>query len=229
MTPPTAPESPVAASSERKTRRVYIIDDDSQIRKSLHFLLASSDIIAWPFASCGDFLEQLADLAPAPILLDIRMPQIDGLQMLEILGERQVPWPVIIMTAHGDVSIAVRAMKLGAIDFVEKPFRPDLLDTVLEQAFTQLDRIEQSVHRRDEARRLIGQLSKREREIIAILMEGVLNKEAAHRLGLSIRTVEMHRGNALAKLGLRSVAEVVTLISAAKLGPDGLGAPPPKP
>lgn len=229
MTPPTAPESPVAASSERKTRRVYIIDDDSQIRKSLHFLLASSDIIAWPFASCGDFLEQLADLAPAPILLDIRMPQIDGLQMLEILGERQVPWPVIIMTAHGDVSIAVRAMKLGAIDFVEKPFRPDLLDTVLEQAFTQLDRIEQSVHRRDEARRLIGQLSKREREIIAILMEGVLNKEAAHRLGLSIRTVEMHRGNALAKLGLRSVAEVVTLISAAKLGPDGLGSPPPKP
>ncbi|GGB65686.1 response regulator transcription factor [Blastomonas aquatica] len=222
MTSPTTPGNPIVASAKRPARRVYIIDDDSQIRKSLHFLLGSSDIHAWPFSSCGDFLEQLADLAPAPILLDIRMPEIDGLQMLEILGERQIPWPVVIMTAHGDVSIAVRAMKLGAIDFVEKPYRPDLLDAVLEQAFTQLDRMEQSVHRRDEARRLIEHLSKREREIIAILMEGVLNKEVAHRLGLSIRTVEMHRGNALAKLGLRSVAEVVTLINAAKLGPDGL-------
>ena len=210
------------STTVRARRSVYIIDDDSHMRQSLHFLLASCDIDAWPFAGCLDFIEQLPQLAPAPIMLDIRMPSIDGLQMLAILRERTVSWPVIIMTAHGDVTIAVRAMKLGAIDFLEKPFRPEVLDIVLDQAFSQLDRLEHSTQKRNEARDLIGLLSKRESEIVAILMEGAPNKEVAHRLALSIRTVEMHRSNAFAKLGLRSVAEVVALVGAADLGSQGL-------
>lgn len=225
LTVTTDPNKPVATD---KRRSVYIIDDDSHMRQSLHFLLASCDIDAWPFAGCPDFIEQLPQLTPAPIMLDIRMPSIDGLQMLGILRERAVSWPVIIMTAHGDVTIAVRAMKLGAIDFLEKPFRPEALDMVLDQAFSQLDRMEQSKQMRDEARELVGLLTRRESEIVAILMEGVPNKEVAHRLGLSIRTVEMHRGNAFAKLGLRSVAEVIALVSAADLGAQGLRSVAPK-
>lgn len=198
-------------------RCVYIIDDDVDVRKSLHFLLASSAITAWPFAAGADFLDQLPGLAPAPILLDVRMPVIDGMQMLAILHERAVTWPVVIMTAHGDVTIAVRAMKLGAIDFLEKPFQPDMLDRVLHNAFEIVDETERTLRERDEARRLIGQLSRRESEIVAILLEGVSNKVAAYRLALSARTVEMHRGNALAKLKLRSIAEVIALVAKADL------------
>ncbi|WP_421854863.1 response regulator transcription factor [Novosphingobium sp.] len=207
-------------------RRAYIIDDDADVRKSLHFLLGVSAITAWPFAESADFLDQLPQLAPAPILLDIRMPQIDGLQMLAILKEREIPWPVIVMTAHGDVSVAVRAMKLGAIEFLEKPFGPDMLEAVLDQAYGELGRIESTAQTRRAARHLLGQLSRREGEVLTILMEGVPNKVAAHRLDLSTRTVEMHRGNALAKLGLKSIAEAVALVAAAGLTGQPLGASP---
>lgn len=213
-------EAEVAASEAQPSRRVYIIDDDSDVRKSLHFLLSSSSITAWPFGAAADFLDQLPDLAPAPILLDIRMPDIDGLQLLAILKERAVSWPVIIMTAHGDVAVAVRAMKLGAIEFIEKPFGPDLLDHALDQAFGILDRTEQALRVREHARYLFGQLSRRESEIIAILMEGVPNKLVAHRLDLSIRTVEMHRGNALSKLEVKSIAEVMALAATADFTPQ---------
>ena len=209
--------SEAEATIAPRARSVYIIDDDAAVRKSLHFLLASSGVKAWPFAAAADFIDQLAELAPAPILLDIRMPDIDGLQMLEILKQRSVLWPVIVMTAHGDVTIAVRAMKLGAVEFLEKPFQPGMLDIVLEQVFGTFEQTESSLRGRDDARKLIGQLSRREREIVTILMEGVPNKLVAHRLGLSTRTVEMHRGNALAKLGLKSIAEVIALVASADL------------
>ncbi|WP_298191025.1 response regulator [Novosphingobium sp.] len=204
-------------------RRVYLIDDDADVRKSLHFLLGVSSITAWPFAESADFLDQLDELPPAPILLDIRMPRIDGLQMLALLKEREITWPVIMMTAHGDIAVAVRAMKLGAIEFLEKPFEPDLLEQALDQAYGVLGRIERTVQSRRRARQLLGQLSRRESEVLTILMEGVPNKIAAHRLDLSPRTVEMHRGNALAKLGLKSIAEAVALVTAADLGGHPLG------
>jgi len=196
-------------------RRVYIVDDDSDVRKSLHFLLSASGITAWPFAAATDFLEQLPSLAPAPILLDIRMADIDGIQLLTMLKERHVSWPVIIMTAHGDVSVAVRAMKLGASEFIEKPFGPDLLENALKQAFEMLEQTMRIQRNRDHARRLFGELTNREREIVDVLMEGVPNKLVAHRLGLSVRTVEMHRGNALAKLEVKSIAEVMALAAMA--------------
>jgi two-component system response regulator FixJ len=206
-----------SAESVGGARQVYVIDDDIDVRKSLHFLLASSSIIGWPFATSADFLDQLPGLVPAPILLDIRMPIIGGLQTLEILRERGISWPVIVMTAHGDVTVAVRAMKLGAMDFLEKPFKSDLLDCVLDNAFNILAQTQRLLGVRDHARRLIGGLSKRESETVALLIEGVPNKIAAHRLGLSARTVEMHRSNALTKLGLKSIPEVIALVTAADL------------
>lgn len=195
--------------------RIYVVDDDSDVRKSLHFMLSAADIKVWPFATAADFLDELPFLTPAPILLDIRMADIDGLQLLEILQERGLTWPVIILTAHGDVGVAVRAMKLGAIEFLEKPFAAEALNQAIEQSFCLLDQNVGVMAARDNARDLIGHLTPRERETIAVLMEGVPNKEVAHRLNLSVRTVEMHRANGLAKLKVKSIAEVVGLAGAA--------------
>lgn len=194
-----------------KDRIIYVVDDDASVRRSLHFMLSSRAMNVWPFASATDFLDQLPMLIHAPILLDIRMANIDGLQLLEILKERGVSWPVIILTAHGDVGVAVRAMKLGAIEFLEKPFAPELLDNAIHQAFALLEQTGHLMSERDRARHRFGQLTARESETMAILMEGVPNKEVAHRLNLSVRTVEMHRANALLKLGVRSIVEVVSL------------------
>lgn len=203
-----------------KKRVIYVIDDDISVRRSLHFMFSSPSVNVWPFATAMDFIDQLPSLSPAPILLDIRMANIDGLQLLEILKERAVSWPVIIMTAHGDVGVVVRAMKLGAIEFLEKPFAPELLDDALDQAFEQLEQNKHLISERDPARQKIGQLTMRESETMAILMEGAPNKEVAHRLNLSVRTVEMHRANALAKLGVKSIAEVVQLANVAGVTPE---------
>lgn len=212
-----------------ETRRtVYVIDDDRQVRTSLHFLLASSGVDAWPFADCSDFIAQLPNLDAAPILVDVRMPEVDGFRMLEILKEQSVGWPVIIMTGHGDVATAVRAMKLGAIDFLEKPFPASLLDDVLSEAFRALDEMTVTTQAREDARYLIAQLSKRELEVVSILLGGATNKMVAQRLGLSARTVEMHRSNAIAKLGLKTVPEILSLITTAGLDPQSLAATTPR-
>lgn len=190
---------------------VYIIDDDADVRKSLHFLLASSWINGWPFGSAADFIDGLPELAPAPLLLDVRMPGIDGLQMLALLKDLKVDWPVVVMTAHSDVIIAVRAMKLGAIEFLEKPFQPEDLDHALAHAFELLDLRRGALAARDEARVAISRLTRREREICCILMEGVANKAVAFRLGLSVRTVELHRNNAFKKMNIKSIPQFIKI------------------
>lgn len=199
------------------THHIYVIDDDSDVRKSLHFRLMASSITVWPFGDAGDFLDQIGGLNPAPILLDLLMPGIDGLQVLATLREREVQWPVIVMTAHGDVPIAVRAMKLGAIEFLEKPFPVGTLDRALDHAFRLLDSVVRSGSARAEARRLVDLLTPRKLEILTILTTGMQNKVVANRLGISVRTVEMHRSNALAKISLKSIAEVLALLRAAEL------------
>lgn len=199
------------------TNRVYVVDDDSEIRKSLHFMFSASSIVVWPFASALDFLAHLPHLSPAPILLDIQMPDIDGLQLLKILKDKGVIWPAVIMTAHGTIEVAVRAMKLGAVEFIEKPFEPESLEQAVSMAFGMLNRGEQGQLAYERAHYLFGQLTKREREVMAILVEGVPNKEAAYRLSLSVRTIEMHRGNALAKLNVRSLTEVVRIMNMGRI------------
>lgn len=212
-----SPEACGAGQPAAGSRRVYIIDDDIDIRRSLHFLLSASDITAWPFSDAADFLDQVTTLAPAPILLDVRMPGISGIELLGMLQDRDVRWPVIVMTAHGDVPVAVRAMKLGAIEFLEKPFQAGMLDQALDYGFRVLEQVTASTAERDGARRRFALLTPREREVVDILALGVPNKLVADRLGLSARTVEMHRGKALGKLGLKSIAEVVALRAVADL------------
>lgn len=203
-------------AGEPSPQTVYVIDDNLEMRKSLHFLLSTLGMRSWPFPSGLEFLEQLDHLAPAPILLDMRMSGLDGHGVLTELSERDVRWPTIMMTGHGDIAIAVNTMKLGAIDFLEKPFEAETLEVALKRGFALLADYLQGESRRAVAVRMINSLSRREAEVIDGLVSGLPNKLVAHRLGLSTRTVEMHRANAIAKLEGRSMAEVATILALAK-------------
>lgn len=191
--------------------QVYVIDDDLQIRRSLHFLLSSSGYQCWTFSSALDFLEHLPNLTPAPILLDVRMEKISGIDLLAILADRGIRWPVIIMTAHGDIATAVQTIKLGAIEFLEKPFELETLESILQPAFANLLQIQAAEEVRNNSMRLFEALTAREFEVVSQLTAGAPNKEVAFNLSLSTRTVEMHRSNALAKLHVKSIAEVLRL------------------
>ncbi len=189
----------------------YVIDDELQMRRSLHFLLSNSGYQCWTFASASDFLENLPNLTPSPILLDVRMEKVSGIDLLSILADHGIKWPVIIMTAHGDIATAVQALKLGAIEFLEKPFELEMLQSVLQSASANLLQIQKLEHAKQNSKRLFDKLTAREYEVISQLAAGSANKEVAFHLSLSPRTVEMHRSNALSKLHVRSIAEVLRL------------------
>ena len=194
---------------------VYVIDDESEVRRSLHFLLSTMGLVSWPFVSAQDFLDNIPTLEPAPILLDIRMPTMDGLQLMSVMRQRGVDWPIIAISGHGDIQVAVKAIKLGAAEFLEKAFQFHELETCLHAAFVQLAELNNISNARNAARATFELLSPREKEIITVLMKGISNKAAANVLNLSVRTVEMHRGNALDKLQVRSIAEVIRLSNTA--------------
>ena len=190
---------------------VYVVDDDIAVRRSLQFLLSTAGFTSWPFSCSFDFLDNLPNLRPAPILLDINMPEIDGMDLLSELSNREIKWPVIVMTGDANISVAVQAIKNGAVDLLEKPLDVHLLEAALGDAVKQLSNIKDSDETRCNARRLFERLSSREAEILAILIDGLPNKVAAHRLSLSVRTIEMHRANALQKLKVKSIAAVLRL------------------
>ena len=194
------------------SRTVYVIDDNVDVRKSLHFALASCGLTVWPFGRPRDFIDEVANLPPAPILLDIRMPEIDGVQVLEMLRERAIDWPVIMMSAHGDISVAVAAMKLGATDFLEKPFAIQRLEQLLDVAFNDLKQTVENARRGDELRKKLATLSPRERQVAQALVEAKTTKVIAQDLGLSDRTVEIFRRGILAKLEVSNTASVVRIL-----------------
>ena len=198
---------------------VYVVDDDRDVRRSLSFMLGASDIRSHPFGSGIDFLEAIPDLEPGCVLLDIRMPQMDGFQVMDELAKREVDWPVIVMTGHGEIPVAVRAMKLGAIDFIEKPFSEEALLACFGNAFALLDERESTGKRRREARDRVALLTARESDVLRGLLAGESNKQLATRLGISLRTVEMHRGNMMERLGVTSLAQALTLALEAGLEP----------
>lgn len=205
-------------------RIVYVVDDESEVRRSLGFFLKAADFMPRPFLSGADFLADAADLAPGCVLLDLRMPELDGLTVIERLGTRARRLPVILMTGHGDIGTAVRAMKMGAVDFLEKPFEEPVLVEALERAFAALERDAALDRDRREAERLIEALTPRERDVLLHLSEGKSNKEVAIALDLSVRTVEMHRAAMFDRLGVRTLPEALRL--AFRAGVD-LGQPAP--
>lgn len=201
------------ASTER--RIVYVVDDNVDIRKSLHFALTSAGITVWPFGAPEDFLDALDGLTPAPILLDVRMPQIDGVQLLRMIREREIEWPVIMMTAHGDIPIAVAVMKLGALDFLEKPFAIERLEELLAAAHDKVAGVLITAEQKRVAAEAFARLSPRERQVARGLVSGSSNKAMAKELGISPRTVEIHRAAALKKLDVKCTADAVRLLIAA--------------
>lgn len=190
---------------------VYVVDDDIGVRKALAFLLVSAGLNVRVYDSATSFLKELTDPGRCCIVTDVRMPGIDGLEFIRRLNERGINVPVIVMTGHADIPLAVEAMKAGAIDFLEKPFREDRFLEVVRFALVCDER---SVRRSQELLRTqarLQSLSQRERQVLDCLIEGKANKVIAHELSISIRTVEIHRSNVMAKMEARSLSELIRM------------------
>jgi two-component system response regulator FixJ len=191
--------------------KVYVIDDDEAMRDSLDFLLAATDFQVSLFETALDFLDALSTLDFGCVVSDVRMPDIDGIELLKRLKAGGSLFPVVIMTGHGDVPLAVEAMKLGAMDFLEKPFEDDRLIGMIDAA---LRRAEPSV--KNEAATLeiqsrIASLSSRERQVMDGLVAGLSNKLIAREYDISPRTIEVYRANVMTKMQAASLSELVRL------------------
>lgn len=202
--------------SDRKL--VHIVDDEEAIRRSASFMLKTSGYAVETWANGVAFLKEIRHVSEGCILLDVRMPEMDGLEVQQALLERGVTMPVIMLTGHADVSIAVRTMKAGAVDFLEKPFEKAVLIASIEAAFARMEAAEGAAARSAEAEVVLGILTPREREVLEGLAQGLPNKTIAYDLGISPRTVEVHRANLMAKLEVRSLSDALQLAFAAGLG-----------
>lgn len=190
-------------------RIVHIVDDDEAVRQSLAFLLSANGFAVRAHASATDFLREARLLQRASLLTDLRMPDMTGVDLLHRLREAHIPMPAIVITGHGDVPMAVEAMKAGAADFIEKPFENAVLIEALERLCSADD--EPGDTGAEAAEERLSQLSAREREVFREVVAGKPNKTIAHELSISPRTVEVHRANVMAKTGARNLAELVRL------------------
>jgi two-component system response regulator FixJ len=197
------------------THTIFVVDDDEAVRDSLRILLTAAGYSARFYASARAFLERDGVHAAGCLLADVRMPDMDGLELQDELLKRKSTMPVIIMTGHGDVPLAVRAMKAGAVDFLEKPFnRAKLLESI-EKALQRLDASAETEADIGAAKKRIAELTEREREVFDLLVAGHQNKVIGHKLGISPRTVQVHRGRVMQKLNVASVQDLVRLAMAA--------------
>nr|MEA2797883.1 two-component system, LuxR family, response regulator FixJ [Phenylobacterium sp.] len=200
-------------------RTVHVVDDDDDVRESAALLLESSGYNAFTYPSGVDFLEKLDPAIPACVLLDIHMPQMDGIEVQRRLLERGVNFPVIVLTGQGDVSIAVQAMKNGAFEFLEKPYLNDVLLEATRDAFTKLEATTEDRAMTAQAREHVAKLTNREMQVMRALLTGLPNKLIAYELGISVRTVEIYRANVMEKLDARSLSAAVRIALAAGVEP----------
>jgi two-component system, LuxR family, response regulator FixJ len=190
---------------------VHVIDDDEAMRQSLAFLLRTAHMAVRTYESATAFLSVLPDVDSGCIVADVRMPEISGIDLLRRLKELKVGMPVIVITGHGDVQLAVEAMKIGAFDFIEKPFDDEVLLNAVRSA---LGRWEKGAHKEAERAKLaerLASLSNREREVLAGLVAGKPNKIIAFDLGISARTVEIYRANVMTKMEAGSLSDLVRM------------------
>jgi two-component system response regulator FixJ len=197
---------------------VYIVDDEESIRKAVGFTLRTSGYRVQSWSSGVAFLKEVRNLPMGCVLLDVRMPDMDGLEVQALLAARGVCMPVVVLTGHGDVAIAVRAMKGGAVDFLEKPFERSVLLQSVATAFARIDQAERHREEASVATRRLASLTPRETEVLVGLSDGLPNKSIAYDLGISARTVEVHRANIMIKLGAASFPEALRVAFAAGLG-----------
>ncbi len=201
-------------------RTIHVVDDEEAIRRSIGFMLRTSGFVVHGYSSGSEFLAAAKTAEPGCVLMDIRMPGMDGLAVHEEMRRRGIPLPVVVLTGHGDVNLAVRAIKGGAIDFIEKPFEKAALLKAIDEAFRRMGEADRHQVEAAEAGTRLAVLTPRERDVLGGLVKGHPNKTIAYDLGISTRTVEVHRANLMTKLGMRSLSDVLRMAFAAGIGRD---------
>ena len=199
--------------------RIIVVDDDEAVCEALEALLKSAGFSTATFNSGAAFLDSVTDGDAACVVLDIKMPGIDGLEVQRQLVERKVTIPIIVVTAYGDVAVAVRAMRAGAIDFIEKPVARDRLIESVERAIEAGTSLRRRLDERSEIEGRIDTLTPREREVFEQLVMGRPNKVAAYELGISPRTVEIYRKNVMTKMGASSLSHLVRMAIVSGIDP----------
>ena len=190
---------------------VFVIDDDESVRKSLKRLLSSADYQAEVFASAVDFLERPSYSGPACVIVDVQMPGLNGIDLQETLIQRNREEQLVFITGHGNIPMCAQAMKAGAVDFLPKPFKPRELLKCVEQALSRSEEQRRRTVEKNESRRLLDSLTPREFEVMQLVITGMLNKQIGGELDMAEKTVKVHRGRVMQKLGVTSVAELVRL------------------
>ena len=195
-----------AAASEQI---IHVVDDDEALRDSMTWMLEGNTYKVATYESAEAFLRVISPAMAGCVVLDVRMPGMNGLELFEELGRRRCTLPVVFITGHGDVPMAVSALKKGAVDFIEKPFSEADMLRLIEQCLTlERDNRDKRLQEADTVRRL-DHLTQREREVLELIIIGKLNKQIADVLGISIKTVEVHRARVMEKMGVNSLAELV--------------------
>jgi FixJ family two-component response regulator len=193
---------------------VYVVDDDDAVRDSLQWLLEASRYRVLGFDSAEKFLAEHDPDAIAVAIVDVRMPGMSGLELQDELIARGVPYPIIFITGHGDVPMAVSTMKKGAVDFIEKPFDQDALKALVERMLGEARTRASETERRRISEALVAKLTPREQQVLERIVAGRLNKQIADDLGISIKTVEAHRANIMDKLNANTVADLMRTVLA---------------
>ena len=198
---------------------VFAIDDDASVRKGLKRLLRSAGYKSEIFESASDFLERDQHAGPACVILDVRMPALNGMDLQETLIQRRRDEQLVFITGHGDISMCAQAMKAGAVDFLPKPFRADELLHCVERALIRSTEQRRRSTEKNKARHLLALLTPREFEVMQLVTIGMLNKQIAGELGTAEKTVKVHRGRMMQKLRVSSVAGLVRLVEKAGIAP----------
>lgn len=201
-------------------RLVHVVDDDDAVRRSAAFMLKHAGYRVESYVSGIAFLKDSSHAERGCVLLDIRMPEMDGLQVLGEMGRTGVDMPVVILTGHGDVGLAVQAMRAGAVNFIEKPYEKQALLDAIEEACQRLDRTHDREMKAGEAKVRLACLTGRERDVLNGLVAGYPNKTIAFDLGISPRTVEIYRANMMEKLRVRSLSEALRIAFIAEEAPE---------
>jgi FixJ family two-component response regulator len=202
---------------------VCVVDDDAMVRTSLQMLLEVLGMRVSTYADAAAFLADPSALGCDVLLLDVRMPGMSGLQLQAQLNERHADVPILFISGHGDIPMAVRAMRAGALDFLQKPFNEQVLIDWIQTAIQRRESARDRADGADEVRRRLASLTLREREVLDAVMEGKANKVIAFDFGVSLKTVEQHRSRMMSKLGVRKVADIFRLLQGAD-PPDAGGA-----
>jgi len=197
---------------------IHLVDDDDAIRHSASFMLRHAGFRVETHVDGVAFLDGIEDAEHGCVLLDVQMPVMDGLAVQDVLNEKGISMPVIVLTGHGDINVAVRAMKAGAVDFVEKPYEKTILLSALNKAFKDIESRSPREKLEAEASSRLSNLTPREMDILTGLVEGLTNKGVAKKLNISPRTVEIHRANMMDKLQVNSLSEALRLAFAAGIG-----------